>query len=175
MLTTAKIKATLDAGLAGADTFSGGPYWNGSMTALLNLATGTAAGQADVFYMGERTIASGANDDIDLSGTLANALGTNFVGVELVAVFLINAPKDPEDAPNTTSLTIGAAAAAPVVGFLNAAGVIGPIKPGGFVLIGAGDAAGIGAIVATTADLLRIANSAGAQNKYQIALVGRSS
>ena len=51
---------------------------------------------------------------------------------------------------------------------------IGPIKPGGFVMIGCGGADGIGAVTANTADILRVANSSGASATYQIVILART-
>jgi hypothetical protein len=89
-----------------------------------------------------------------------------------VALFVINGPQ--AGSANTTNLTIGGGSA-PITGFLGSTTpTIGPIRPGGFVFLGCGDAAGLGAITATTADILRITNSSGASATYQIGIVARS-
>jgi len=87
---------------------------------------------------------------------------------------VINAPLDSTEAANVSNLTIGGATN-PFVGFLGGTTpTIGPIRPGGFVVIGAADLGGIGSPVAGTGDILRIANGAGGTAKYQIAILGRS-
>lgn len=150
------------------------PAWGGEIAAALSLADGTGAGQADLNYLAERTVASATNDDLDLAGVLASALGETVAGAELVALAIINAPRNPADAANTTNLTIGLGSN-PVLGFLGGTlPTIGPLKPGAGILLFAGDAAGLGAIAAGTGDILRIANSSGAAAKYQIAIIARS-
>lgn len=171
-MTAATIKASLAVSEAGSNAFSSGPFWNGSMEFLSVLSDGTTANKADLSYMAERTVASASNDDIDLAGVLTDALGDTVTAAELVAVMVINAQKD--GTANTTDLTIGGGSN-PVVGFLGGTTpTIGPIKPGGMVMLAAGDAAGLGAVAAGTGDILRIANSSGASNTYQIGLVLRS-
>jgi hypothetical protein len=141
------------------------------MRAVLSLADGTGANQADLMYIAERTVADGANDDIDLAGALSDTFGGTITMAEVVAVFVINAPVS--GSANTTDLTIGDAGSA-FEGFLSASGTVGPLKPGAVFFIGAGDAAGLGAVTGGSADELRIANSAGAANTYQIGVLGRS-
>ena len=135
------------------------------------LTDGTTANKADLLFCDERTVSSASNDDIDLSGSLTDAFGVTITAAEIVAIIIINGPIS--GAANTTDLTIGAGTN-PFIGFLGATDTIGPIKPGGFFMLGAGDADGIGAVVADTGDIMRIANSSGASATYQIAIVARS-
>lgn len=149
-----------------------GGSFSPTMEAMLQTSFGTGANQADLLFIDERTVASATNDDLDLAGALTSAFGATIAAVELVAVFVINRPRTA--AANTTNLTIGGGTN-PVVGFLGGTTpTIGPIRPGGFVMIGCGDAAGIGAVTAGTGDILRIANSSGAAATYQIAILARS-
>lgn len=141
------------------------------MAKTLELASGTAASQADLMYISERTVASDTDDDIDLAGSLADTFGTTITMAEVVAIMVVNGPKS--GVANTTDLTIGGATSA-FEGFISADGTIGPIKPGGVFFVAAGDAAGIGAVTASTADILRVTNSSGASNTYQIGIIGRS-
>lgn len=167
--------ATLTARLSAVDIGTndfGGPVFAPNMEAIISLTNGTGAGQADIVWFDERTVASASNVDLDLNGVLLDAFGTTIAAVELVALFLINAPRS--GVPNTTNLTLGGGTN-PVIGFLGGTTpTIGPIRPGSFVLLGSSDAAGYGAIVASTGDILRIANSAGASNTFQIAFIARS-
>jgi len=153
-----------------------GPFGNAAAPAQIDLelilATGTGAGQADLSWFGERTVASGANDDIDLVGGLTDTFGNAIAMAELVGLILINAPKTGD--PNTTNLTIGGGSN-PFTGFLGGTTpTLGPIVPNAMVMLAAGGAAGLGAVTADTGDILRIANAAGAEAKYQIGLIGRS-
>lgn len=136
------------------------------------LADGTTGAKADLMYIAERTVADGANDDIDLAGALVDTFGTTITMAEVVAVCVINQQQD--GTANTTDLTIGGATNA-FVGFLGGTTpTIGPIKPGGVFFIAAGDAAGIGAVTGGSTDELRVANSAGAAATYQIGILARS-
>lgn len=168
------IKANLQVSLsfdeAGA-LASGGPFVGNSISFQSLFADGVGAGQFDRGYMAERTVTTGANDDIDCSGSaIQTLLGVNIAGVELVGILIINAPKDPAAAPNTTNLTIGGSGSG--VPGLTTAGFT--IKPGGCYLVMSPDAAGLAAITNSTGDIVRVTNSAGASNKYQIALLMRS-
>lgn len=168
---SATLVAQLRANQVGANDF-GGPNFTPEIQAILNFTNGTGANQANILWADQRTIATAANDDLDLNGVLTNAFGATVSAVELVAIIVINAPRS--GAANTTNLTIGGGAN-PVTGFLGGTTpTIGPIRPGGFVFLGCGDAAGLGAVTAGTGDILRIANSAGASATYQIAILARN-
>lgn len=171
MTLTADIRASIKAKETGSSDFTG-PIFTPSIAQALALTDGTGASQANLLFVDERTVSSASNDDIDLAGVLASAFGATLTFAELVAVLIINAPIS--GAANTTNLTIGAGSN-PFVGFLGGTTpTIGPIRPGGFVMIGCADAAGIGTVAAGTGDILRIANSSGAAATYQIAIIGRN-
>jgi hypothetical protein len=171
MAVTAQLDVNLTASQSGANAF-GGPYWNAAMSLSQAFQDGTAANKFDRLYMAQRTVATGANDDIDLNGVLTDVFGTTIAAVELVGIMIINKQKD--GTANTTNLTIGAGSN-PFVGFLGGTTpTLGPVRPGGVFLLMNPDASGLGTITAGTADILRIANSAGASNTYQIALLLRS-
>jgi hypothetical protein len=170
MSLTSELSIRLRATQLGTNDFGGA--FQPTMEALLQTSFGTAANQANLLFIDERTVTTGANDDLDLAGVLTNAFGATITAAELVAVFIINAPRS--GAANTTNLTIGGGSN-PVVGFLGGTTpTVGPIRPGGFFCIGAGDAAGIGAVTAGTGDILRITNSSGASATYQIAILARN-
>ena len=171
MTISAKLTAKFTALQAGANAF--GDRFDPIVEAALAVVNGTGAGQADLLYADERTITTGADDDIDLTGGLTDAFGATLTFVELVALLVINAPITGN--ANTTDLSIGGGGANSFVGFFNAvADIIGPIKPGGAFLLAAADAAGIGTVVDSSGDVLRISNSSGATAIYQIVILGRS-
>lgn len=150
----------------------GNPTWAGALSHAFSLADGTAANQFDLVFADERTIASASNDDLDLSGVLTTPMGTTITAAEAVMIVIANKQKD--GTANTTDLTIGGGSN-PFTGFLGGTTpTVGPIKPGGFFAIGSPDAAGIGTITAATADILRISNSSGATNTYQIFIFART-
>lgn len=133
---------------------------------------GTGANQSDILFLDERTVGDGSDDDIDLAGVLTDAFGTTVAMAEMTGIVVAN--RRISGTANTTDLTIGAGSN-PFLGFVGGTTpTIGPIKPGGVFALFAGDAAGIGTVTATTADILRITNGAGAANTYQIMLLGRS-
>ena len=163
-----KVRATL----TGAADY-GSPVSNIDFTQIFAATDGTGAGQADIVWADERTVASGANDDIDLA-PLVNALGVSQTPLELVGLIVVNAPKS--GLANTTNLTIGGGTNPVTPGFMGGTTpTIGPIRPGGIVALWNSDsAAGFGVITPATADILRIANSAGASATYQIFILARS-
>ena len=167
-----EISSYIRASHSGSNAFGG--TFDAFMQAMLQTTDGVGVQQADAFYMNERQVASGANDDVDLSGVLLNVYGQVIVNVKLVAIFLINAPKNPLTAANITNLTIGAGTN-PFLGFLGGTlPTFGPIRPGGFFQLGAGHLSGLGTVTPATGDILRIANTAGAIANYQLMLLGRS-
>lgn len=162
----------LDVTQTGANDF-GGDRFKTTIQKAVTIADGTAAGQADIFWADQRTVNSASNDDIDLSGSLSDAFGSTVTAAEIVAVLIINEAID--GTANTTDLTIGAAGSNPWEGVLGGTTpTIGPLKPGAVLFIGASNAAGIGAVTGGSADVLRVANSAGASATYQIAVLARS-
>lgn len=172
MSVTAKIIAALQASQAGSNDFGGVGFNPSPIRQEINFVPGTGLGQADILFVDERQVASGASDAIDLAGVLSAALGGTIAMAELVAMLIINAPR--AGAPNTTNLTIGGGTN-PLVGWLGGTTpTLGPIRPGGMLLRAESDGAGICVVTPGTGDILNIANSAGAIATYQIALIGRS-
>ncbi len=164
---SATIKASIEFNQSGSADF-GPQRFAGSVSTLLQLASGTGANQADIVWADERTVASGAADDIDLAGVLSSAFGTTITAVEVVAFLLINAPLDPADAANTTTLTVGGdAAAVPNI-------TSGPLGPRGVMLLVDPDANGLATVTATTGDIIQITNSSGAAAVYQVAILART-
>jgi hypothetical protein len=172
MTLSAQIVAQLRATQLGSNDF-GGPQFSPTMEKIVSLSIGTGADQADILWMDERSVGTGANDDLDLNGVLTNAFGATINAVEIVALFIINEPRAGSPA-NTTNLTVGSGTN-PVTGYLGGTTpTLGPIRPGNFVLFGGGNVGGFGVVTASTGDILRIANSSGASATYQIAILARS-
>jgi hypothetical protein len=141
------------------------------VAASLVLASGTGVGEADRVYADSRTVASAANDDIDLRGVLLDAFGAVLNIAEVVVIGIVNANAD--GVANTTALTVGGGSN-PFAGIFGTAGDQVVIPPGGMFLIACDGANGLGAAAAGTADILRVANGAGAPATYQIVIIGRS-
>jgi hypothetical protein len=170
MAVTATLRGSIDLTQTGGNDYD--DKLKATIAKTISLTDGTAANNADLIFVDQRTVATATNDDIDLAGSLTDAFGVTITFAEIVAVLVINGPIS--GSANTTDLTIGAGSN-PFVGFLGGtAPTIGPIKPGGVFMIFAGDAAGVGTVTAGTGDILRIANSSGASATYQICIIGRS-
>lgn len=168
---SASVRLRLAASQTGSNDF-GGPAFTPALEAVMNLANGTGAGQADLLFVDQRSVNASSNDDIDLAGVLTSAFGTTITAAEVVGVLVINAPRD--GAANVSNLTLGGGTN-PFLGFLGGTTpTIGPIGPGGFFFIGCPSASGVGTVTAGTGDILRVANSSGAAATYQIGLLCRS-
>jgi hypothetical protein len=125
--------------------------------------SGTGTGKADLAYDADRTLASNTSESIDLAGVLADAFGTTITAAKLKAVEIEN------PATNTTNITIGGAASNTFLGWFGDATDVIVLKPGDRFVI----ASPVGwAVTAGTADLLKVANAAGASNTYRIKLIG---
>ncbi|MFD6968380.1 hypothetical protein [Streptomyces sp. NPDC059949] len=78
-------------------------------------------------------------------------------------------------AANTNNVIVGANASADWIGLLNAAGTV-TLRPGATfaAMSGSADATGM-VVTATTADLIKVANSAGSTSvSYDVIIVGNS-
>lgn len=168
MTAKGNVSVHFDISEIGANSFAAGPFFGGAVDAAVALASGVGAGQVDLAVITERTVLTGANDDVDLSGVLTTALAVSFAAVELAGIIIFNRQKD--GTVNTTTLTLGGAGT-PVPGF-SVAGL--RLEPGGIFCAVSPGALGLATIANASADLLRITNSAGATNKYLMALLGRT-
>lgn len=145
----------------------GNPIFAPSLNKKLEFATGTGAGQADLMFTDERTVGASSNDDIDLAGVLADAYGSTITAVEMVALVIV------ADSANGNSLSIGGGSN-PWISSWIATGDGVKVPPNGMFVIAGYDASGLGAVVAATGDILRIANAGGASCKYKIIILARS-
>lgn len=126
-------------------------------------ADGSGAGQAAVLYTASRTLASGANESLDLNGTaLQDTFGVNLALTKIKGVII-----QARDA-NTTNLTV-----ANVANSINMFGATFSLtlQPGELLAKVTNSNAGY-AVTPGTGDLLNIANAAGASATYDIILIG---
>ncbi|MEU4171017.1 hypothetical protein AB0F46_29570 [Streptomyces sp. NPDC026665] len=140
-----------------------------SLSKSMSLASGTGAGKADKLFSDVRTLAASGTEDLDLAGVLLDAFGTAITFARIKGL-VIAAAKE-----NANNVLVGAASGSPWATLLNSTGVI-TLRPGAFLAVGTGlaDATGY-AVTATTADLLKIANSgAGTSVTYSIHIIGAS-
>lgn len=132
-----------------------------SLTAAL--ADGSGADKASKVFCDERTLTTGATEDLDLAGVLTDGFGATITFTKIRLIFI------KADAANTTTLTVGNGAN-PFV-FLGAgAHTVTLDAKDAFVLYKPG-VNGI-AVTAGTGDVLKLANAAGASATYQVILVG---
>jgi hypothetical protein len=139
-----------------------------ALDAGLSLDTGTGAGQADRVFSDERTLSASANEDLDLSGVLTDALGAVITLARVKAIIVI------ASAGNTNNVIVGAAASNGFAGPFGATTHTVQVRPGGFYAVACSDATGW-PVTAGTGDLLRVANAAGGTPvTYRIIIIGCS-
>lgn len=128
---------------------------------------GTGAQQANNVWRSGRTLASGANENIDLAGVLTGMIGgtATFSAIKAIRIRASSA--------NTTNLLVGGAASNAFAGCFGDATDTVKVKPGGEFLWIDPSAAGE-AVVAGTGDLLKIANGSGASAAYTIEILGEA-
>jgi len=138
----------------------------------VSLATGTAAGQADLLYQDTNTLTASATLDVDLAGVLTTPVGGGVVTFARIKALVVAAA-----ALNTNNVVVGGAAATQFIGPFGAATHTIAVRPGEFkVLIACGAADAVGyPVVAGTSDFLRIANgAAGTSVTYDLIVIGCS-
>jgi len=139
-----------------------------------SITDGTGANQANLLWHDKRTIAASANDDIDLYGVLEDVFGgaVNFAVVKglLIANLGVSAATPVPTAGET--LTIGAATVGTEFDSIFAGvGTSKLVLHSGGILFLSSPIDGL-AVVATTADILRISNVGASSIDYSIAIIG---
>lgn len=130
------------------------------------LDNGTGANQANELFADNRTLVASAIENLDLAGSLINAFGTAIVFDKIKALIVKAAPG------NVNDVLVGGAASAQASSFFGDVTDVVKVKPGGMVAFVAPDASGYD-VTATSADLLKIANSAGGTPvSYTIIIIG---
>lgn len=124
------------------------------------LADGVASGQADLMYADSGQIADGGQVDIDLT-TALDAFGAALGAVNVTEILIVAA------AANTTVITVGGSSA-------DYAGLPGQALGPGAMVYHVNAAAGLGAVVDITGDIIRLDNAAGAVANYNIYISARS-
>lgn len=157
---TASIGLSLNAVLTGAHALTPGSA-GVAISKKLAFSPGTATvDQTDVMFADTRTLANNGTENLDLTGTLLNPLGTVVAAAEITLIYA---------EVISGNIVIGAAGSNPFLGPLGATGTYS-LSAGEFVLMSS--RAGY-TVTAATGDLLKIlAGSAGAV--YSIIAIGRS-
>jgi len=134
-----------------------------TLDASLNFTSGTGNNQTSVIYHDTRTLADGATENLDLAGVLTNPFGSTVTFTKVKVIVFKNMSA-------TQTFSLGGAASAQFVNWVGDATDIINVPPGGCFVISA-PLAGF-AVTATSADLLKVANSAGAEADYKIMILG---
>lgn len=133
----------------------------------LDLAHGTGADQADRIFHDTRELAASASEDLDLAGSIVDALGLGFTLARVKGLIVAAART------NVNNVVLGAAVANAWSTLLGADGTL-PVRPGGVIAAFAPDLVGY-AVTPGTGDILKIANSgAGTPVTFSIVIIGAS-
>ncbi|MEW2383382.1 hypothetical protein AB0873_15005 [Micromonospora sp. NPDC047707] len=139
-----------------------------SLLRRVDLANGTAAGQADRVFHDRRTLGASASESLDLAGGLVDALGAALTFARVKALIVAAA------AANTNAVRVGGAAANGWTTWAGGADDVVSVRPGGLLVLAAGDATAY-PVTAGTGDLLSVANGgAGTPVTYDIVIIGAS-
>lgn len=165
MTLTTRVTAQIDATLTNPQDL-GTSEFPLSFRERLDLASGTATGQADRIFTDTRTLAASASEDLDLAGSLTGPLGTTVTFAKIKAVLIHAAPG------NTNAVRVTRPASNGVPLFLAASDGIDVLPDGTFLWTAPG--AGV-TVTAATGDLLTIANSSsGTPVTYDVIIIGTS-
>lgn len=164
------LKATLKASAVG--TFAGANDLGDAVQTFaelfeLAITDGTGANQANNVFSDERTIGASSSENLDLAGSLVNALGATLTFTAIKAILIV------ADAGNTNNVVVGGAASNAFPLFGDPTDTIA-VKPGGVFMIVDPSAAGY-TVTAGTGDLLKIANSSsGSAVTYRVIIIGEA-
>jgi hypothetical protein len=165
MTASAKYNISVDAALAGTPDL-GSAVHKFTEAFSQTFSDGTGAGQINQVFSDQRTLALGTNEDLDLAGTLVNALGATVTFTAIKGIFVS------ADSGNGDNIEVGGAATNTMINWVGDATDQVLIEPGGAFAIVTPSAAGY-AVTAGTGDLLRITNADGAASAtYNIVLLG---
>jgi hypothetical protein len=168
MALTARIRAEIKAQLTSV-LDQGVAAFPGNFDKIISLTSGTGANQADRLFMDSRQLAASANENIDLAAALTDALGLALTLVKVKAIAIYASPT------NVNNVNVTRPASNGFAGLFLAAGDGVAIPPGGVAMFAAPAAAGFGSVVASTGDLINVANSgAGSVVDYEIVIIGTS-
>lgn len=164
MSVNARVLIDIAGTLAGVNDL-GAPVMPFALRDSADFTPGTLAGQANIVFADNRSIAASSNDDLDLNGTLPAVFdGTvNLVSVKSVAIRAA--------ATNVNDLIVGGAPTNTFIGPFGAAAQTFRIRPGDVLAFTARNTGWT--VTPGTCDILRIANSgAGSAVVYDIIIIG---
>lgn len=127
---------------------------------------GTAINQANLAWHDQRTLAGGASEDLDLSGSLINAFGDTMSFARVKGIYIT------ADSDNVDSVSVGGASSNTWLSMFGSATDTIKVMPGGVFCNFAPDATAF-PVTAGTADILKILNDDGATAAiYNILIIG---
>lgn len=136
-----------------------------SYTKTYSLTSGTGANQANQIFHDQRTLSASANEDLDLAGSLTNALGATITLTKLKAIIIV------ASSSNTNNVEVTRPASNGVPMFLAASDGVS-LTPGASFCMVWPDANGI-TVTASTGDLIHVANSSGSTSvTYDVIVIG---
>lgn len=164
---SAEIVTHIDGSYAGANSL-GSPAFAFNQLTTLRLGAGTSSGQADLMFADQRTLAASATENLDLAGVLVDPLGATLTFGHVKLIYIKAA------STNTNDVCVGGAASNGFFAPFGDATDKVCVKPGAVALFEI--ATGVGwAVTATTADILKVTNSAGGTSvKYDVIIAGTS-
>jgi hypothetical protein len=132
----------------------------------IDFTPGTASvNQANVLFSDTRTLTASSNENLDVAGILADALGAVINAAEIVAIYIAAAPGNTNDVQVTRPASNG-------VPLFLAAGDGFALGPGDFSLRTYRNGV---TVTPATGDLINIANGgAGTSVTYDIVIIGRT-
>lgn len=130
------------------------------------LASGVIINTIDLMFDDTRPLTSSQTENLDLAGSLVDAVGQTLTFAKIVAIGL-SAPST-----NTVDIVFGNHATAAFVGPFGAAAHTLALTPGGCIVLCNPTLAGW-AVTPTTADMIKVTNGAAASS-YSIVILGRS-
>jgi hypothetical protein len=136
---------------------------------MISLANGDGADEADLMFSNTVTLSASATLDYDLAGAaMLDIFGVAVAFARIKAIVIIAL------AANTNDVVLGGAAANQFYGPFGAAADTIACRPGGLLVLACPDAVGW-VVTPTTADILRVANSAGGTGvTFDIVIIGAS-
>lgn len=128
---------------------------------------GNADNKAEAIFTDTRTISASSSENLDLAGTgLVDAFGNTLTFTKIKAMIIVAAEA------NTNDVLVGGAGSNGWTAWVGDATDVVKVKPGGMLVLTAPKSAGL-AVVASTGDILKVANSSsGSSVTYTIILVG---
>jgi hypothetical protein len=129
------------------------------------ITNGTAADQANMVFTDTRTLTASSTEDLDLAGVLTDAFGATITFTAIKGIIVTAA------AANTNNVVVGGGTAG-LINWVSSVTDEVIVRPGGMMAVYANDATAY-PVTATTADILKVANSSsGTSVTYDIILIG---